>query len=464
MNAITELYEKVYSFEHNRELLQFKLEYRNIPMWPLIRTFVIQKAIDKENGIDVNVNQRTSVKRNKLVELTIRNPFLSLSKDILYLGFEDRGTSFHEDGLVYDERIMPYMQLNGRSCMLISHPNLDVKYAYNNWKSDYVIHRFALKQMSTSKKDARTAKELLKYTENELSIDIDKKLSQELLNIIMGYSKYLAGYVKACKQYLKIIQPKLTVIGCSSYMGLLQVAGNLACRDLNIPTAEIQHALEVRNSKAHHWGDAIIKSQSCQKIFPDYFLMLGEYWANSVALPSKKVVIGTHRKYRVNTEKRNNNVLICLSMSDEKYIELVEWILKNTGKNTKVCLRLHPLENTEKDRAIFAKFKVNDRFEFANEKRLEYYFRKCTYVISTGSTVIYEALTCGNIVFVPKDELYDYTNVDSIEDKIYSFQTFEELEKIWRRRNELSMIAYDDFYNMNYKELYGRFIDEMVGN
>jgi len=116
-------------------------------------------------------------------------------------------------------------------------------------------------------------------------------------------------------------------------MGLLQVAGNLACRDLHISTAEIQHALEVRNSKAHHWGDAIIKSQSCQKIFPDYFLMLGEYWASSVALPSKKVVIGTHRKYRVNTEKRNNNVLICLSMSDEKYIELVEWILKNTEKN-----------------------------------------------------------------------------------------------------------------------------------
>jgi len=137
------VYEKIYSFEHNSELLQFKLEYRNVPMWPLIRTSVIQKAIDKENGI--NVNQRISVKRNKLVELTIRNPFLSLSKDVLYLGFEDRGMSSHEDGLVYDERIMPYMQLNRKSCMLISHPNLDVKYAYNNWKSDYAIHQFALK-------------------------------------------------------------------------------------------------------------------------------------------------------------------------------------------------------------------------------------------------------------------------------------------------------------------------------
>ena len=110
--------------------------------------------------------------------------------------------SSHEDGLVYDERIMPYMQLNRKSCMLISHPNLDVKYAYNNWKSDYAIHQFALKQISTSKKDARTAKELFKYIENELSIDINKELFQELLNNIMVYSKYLAGYVKACKQYL----------------------------------------------------------------------------------------------------------------------------------------------------------------------------------------------------------------------------------------------------------------------
>ena len=110
MDVITELYEKVYSFEQNRELLQFKLEYHNVPMWPLILISVIQKAIDKRNGI--NVNQRTMVKRNKLVELTIRNPFLSLFKDVLYLGFEDRGTSLHEDGLVYDERIMLYIQLN----------------------------------------------------------------------------------------------------------------------------------------------------------------------------------------------------------------------------------------------------------------------------------------------------------------------------------------------------------------
>ena len=246
-------------------------------------------------------------------------------------------------------------------------------------------------------------------------------------------------------------------------MGFLQVASNLACRDLHISTAEIQHALEVRNSKAHHWGDAIIRSRSCQKIFPDYFLMYGKYWSDAVALPSKKVVIGTHRKYRVNIGKRNDNVLICLSMSNEKYNELIEWVLNNTDINTKVYLRLHPLENTEKDRSIFAKFKASDRFEFANEKKLEYYLMKCTYVISTGSTVIYEALTCGNIVFVPRDELYYYTNVNFIEDKIYSFQTFQELDKIWKRRNEIPTTAYDDFYDMNYKELYGRFIENMIG-
>lgn len=77
--------------------------------------------------------------------------------------------------------------------------------------------------------------------------------------------------------------------------------------------------------------------------------------------------------------------------------------------------------------------------------------------------MVFDALTCGNIVFVPKDVSYEIYNLDTISDKIYSFTSLDELGEIWNRRSEISMRAYDDFYDMNYKALYRRFIESLIG-
>lgn len=462
MSLIMELHEKIHFFENKKELLDFKLGCQNVPVWPLVRLNIIISCIDKR-VYAYRERKRGQMKKrvNKLKEFTIKNPFFSLPKDVIYIGFPNDDMLRHEDGLIYDERIKAYMDINHRSSMLVSVITKDeFKYAYQNWKSDYFIHYMANKK--ENKDDIKMANEFIKYLKNNFPLEIDSTLSKSIFNTIMQYSKWLPGYVKICKMYLKIVKPSLVIECDGCYMSLLYVAMNLACNSLNIPTAEIQHAWEGKTTHAHYWGNSIVKNSDCKRIFPDYFLTMGKYWNTRVNVPSKKLVVGTHRKYHWDMEQKNENILICLASTYETYVELVSTIINSTGLNTKVYLRIHPSENTKNVRNLFNKFMENSRFEFANENKLEFYFDQCRYLVSCGSTVIYEALTCGKVVFVPKDILYEWYDLDSIKDKIHLLQEPRQFIELWNKRDELPIKAYNDFYDMNYEKLYGGFVNNMI--
>ncbi len=463
MNTIVELYEQIHKFENNKQLLEYKLRFQDVPVWPLVRVSIVISCIDKKVGTYRERKREQMAERaNELEEFTTRNPFFSLPKDVIYIGFPNDDMLRHEDGLIYDERIKAYMDVNQKSSMLVSVISKDeFDYAYQNWKSDYFIHYLAHKKEKGCKDDHKMASEFIRYLKNNFPLEIDDALSKTIFNTIIHYSRWLSGYVEAWKVYLKIVRPSLVIECDGCYMGILHVAMNLACNDLNIPTAEIQHAWEGKTSHAHYWGEAIIRNGDCKRIFPSYFLTMGKYWNTQVNVPSKKIVVGTHRKYYFKVEQKNENILICLTGVYEIYVDLVEAIINNTGLNTRIYLRLHPTENTKKVRNLFGKFGASNRFQFANEKKLDFYFEQCTYVVSCGSTVIYEALTCGKVVFVPKDIMYECYGLDSIKDKIYLLQEPQMFKELWSRRHELPMKAYNDFYDMNYKKLYGEFINKM---
>lgn len=466
MDAPIDLYEKLHVFEDNKELLEFTLEYYNIPMWLLVRTHIMIECINKRIGVYSKVkNRNLIIRKNECKEMTVKNPMLSLPKEIVYAGFPNTYMLEHEEGKFYDERIMPYVKISKNSSMLVSVLTNDkFEYDYPNWKSDYFIHYLAHRKENIYENDVQKIEEFVKYIKEKLPFEINNNIIKMIFNTVIYYSKSLPGYVETWKLYLKIVKPKLVVICECCYMGVSAVGLTLACKDLKIPTAEIQHASEAKTSLAHYWGDEIMRNRNCKRVFPDYFLTFGKYWNDYIHLPSKKVVVGTHRKYNIEIQNKNinENVLICLSINCKQYINVVEHIVANTGLETNIYLRLHPLENTENNKLIFKKYNQNDRFEFANDKNLEYYFDNCKYIISSGSTVIYEALTCGKIVFVPKDQSYNHSGMDIIKDKIYSFETIQQFKKLWDKRATFPMKVYNDFYEMDYERLYTEFIKKVT--
>lgn len=469
MSRMSELHEKIHVFDNSRELLNYKLRFGNVPMWLLVRLTIILECIDKHEGYCVeNYVEKSKKQGNVVFGFTLKNPFISRPTDVLFAGFSDSLMTKHEGELLYNDMTKAYMDIYKNSRIIIANANeRNPNYAYSDWKSDYCISWLAASLVKHKKKaaeeDVKIAKAFIRYIKAEFPIEIDGRTLQQIYNIIISASECLPFYAAVWKQCFKICRPKLVVQHCASYMDFNNLAIKLACRDLNIPTAEIQHAWEDKNSHAHYWGKAVVENADCKKLFPDYFLMSGQYWFDAVSLPSKKVIIGTYKKYRINVKRKNENVLICLAGNYKYYMDLIEWLIDNTSMDAKIFLRLHPLENNAKVRALFKKYISNGDITFANEKTLEHYLGNCTYVVTCGSTVVFDALTCGNIVFVPKDVSYEIYNLDTISDKIYSFTSLDELGEIWNRRSEISMRAYDDFYDMNYKALYRRFIESLIG-
>lgn len=462
MNTITDMHKKIHMFEDKKELLKYRLEYQNVPMWPLVRVAVMIACIDQPEGLHSEYSV-DAAHRHWIQELTIRNPFLTFPKKVIFAGFSNRHMTCQRKNPAYDERTMPYLEMSPRAGMLISiAEEKEFKYAYQNWKSDYAIHLLAAGGKEVNKQDAVTARQLIQYLKKEFPLRIPEAQYKTIFDTLMGYSRLLERYVKVWGLYLRIVKPRLVIQCEGSYLGLSQVALKLACNERHIPTAEIQHAAECVNSHAHYWGNQIVDSADCKKIFPDYFLTYGAYWNKEVNLPCKKVVIGTHRKYDANTDKRNHNILVCLVTHYRKYVDLLTYLISDSLPQSKIYIRLHPLENAEENRAVFQQLLESGKVEFANGRTLEYYLGKCTYVVSCASTVVYEALTCGNIVFVPKDKMFDSYHMESIADRIYAFQTLEEFKTIWSRRTDIEMKAYDDFYNRNYQKLYQAFLRKMT--
>lgn len=465
MNEISSQYDNLRKFENNFNILKFTLEYGNIPMWPLIRNQVIIYGINSKYG-STNKKREKAFCREKSVlkELTFRNPYLTTHKDVAFVGFPSSNFEKHENGILYDERIKAYVDLFHKSSMIISvTDNDEFVYGYKNWKSDYAVNEFATneKWKNRSKKDALVLKQFVKFLEDECPVEISTELKKKIYQILMFYSKYLRGYVEAWKIYLKVVRPKLVVEYCGCFMGISNVAMNLACDKLKISTAEIQVSSIRKNFHSYCCGRAIAESDICKHIYPDYFLTWGKYWGNIVNNPCRTVTIGTHRKYET-INQRNENVLICLSGMYESYIKYIDLIMSYSTPKSKIYLRIHPKENSKNVRNIFKKFEEDNRFNFANQSGLQDYLKECTYMFACGSTVIYEALACGKIVFIPKDYAYDLHSMDGVKDKINSFETPEEFSILWQKRFSMQMKAYNDFFEMNYEKLFKKFVRDIT--
>ena len=461
ISKFAEEWDNLFKFEDRSELLESALEYQNIPMWPLIRNQVIVYGIRAKYNLNTPIrNKNYHSERNIAREVLHRNPFFSVHKDVVYVGFPSSNFTSNDTGVFYDERIKKYYDVIKNSSMILSvSDHVGAKYGYKNWKSDYVVNELAQKKKKESTKDVQTLKRFVRFLDDFCPVKIDTELKKIIYQQIMVFSKYLEGYVRAWKLYLKIVRPKLVIEYCGCFMGISNVAMNLACYDMDIPTSDIQVCWIGRKNHSHYCGKAILESSICKKIYPDYFLTWGKYWETKVHNPCKTVIIGTHRKY--NKSQKNNNILICLGLYYEAYVKYVDWVMEHSDSDVEIYLRLHPKENIASVRAIFSAFQNDKRFHFANDNDLQYYLDKCTYFITNGSTVVFEALACGKKVFVIEDASYDMYDLYDIADRIYHFKTIEEFEELWLHRESMSMKIYNDFFDMNYEKLLKKFIQRI---
>lgn len=86
--------------------------------------------------------------------------------------------------------------------------------------------------------------------------------------------------------------------------------------------------------------------------------------------------------------------------------------------------------------------------------------KKCRYVIQDGSTVAFEALYTGRIVFSFSSWNGDGISIEDVRPLLHLFQSANDFLSLWSRRIEFKTESRNEIFSLNYKENYVQFLKE----
>lgn len=458
---IEQILEKIYQFEDQEKLLDYKLDDSGIPCWMYIRQSLIRKTLDSQLGIKETIYRNYYSHEHKIEEYTERNPFFTKQKDIVFAFFTNEVFSRNEEGAIGEHRMYPYMELIRESTTVLVKYLFEDKYkfqcSYPHWRSNYFFNKCIEMHKKKRNIDGKRIKEFVHYLSDNYPYPIDFMTQKKIFEKLKYIMEYQPIATSVFQRYLDVVKPKVVIINLASYLSPEGIAMTLACRKNGIVTAEIQHGTTGKWHPAYNCGNAIRKNKFCRMAYPDYFLTRGSYWGKMISIPVKTYVIGNSKLQGVKDKVKNYNILFIAETNMVLYKEILDYILPRIEKDVTIYFRLHPLRHNETIFHEFREYERHDNFVLANEKELNYYLNQCGVVVSSYSTVTYEALSVGRIVLFLKESGYEkvYQNVQNM---VYEFSSGEEFMEIWGRKNEIQPRIYNSFYNNDWETKYRSFL------
>lgn len=122
-----------------------------------------------------------------------------------------------------------------------------------------------------------------------------------------------------------------------------------------------------------------------------------------------------------------------------------------------IYFRFHPVYSSKEQTDKLKKYLNYTNFFEANENDLNFYMRDCRYVIADGSTVCYEALFSGRIVFSFESKSSIKSGVNSLAD-VYLIDNADDFMKLWYERDKMQIKYHDEFFSLNYRRNYVNFL------
>lgn len=450
----------ILEFEEDCRLLEYVIPEVDVPIWPFVRTEILIN-MEKDCGWRDCFALKACFSHEKIYEeMTIRNPYNSEQRDIVYAFFQNNFMDKDKDGKVFEDRYYSYMQFCEEKSTTLIKFVFETEFGFKSdcpdWKSDYAITLEAERNKKGTV-DAEGIRAFVNFIAEKFPYKFRRDQYRKIMRHACWVEEQLMPMIKACERYLDIVRPKLVVVFWAHGMVMPNVAMILACKRKNIVTAEIQGVMFADYVLPCNWGNMIMKNEKCKKLFPDYVLTLGEYWNKILKSPSKRYVVGNAKLAGIEENPDNNNILIATGDDLDKYEKFIEDLFKIENMEFTIYFRIYPpLAHMKK---CFDKFKKFDNFHMANDSTLAYYIKQCGYVITEGEgSVLYEALAFGRGVFAlgSGDEL----NV-TVKD-VYRIRNAAEFLTLWEKRETIERVKHVEYYDMNWKENYTNFLN-MVG-
>jgi len=295
--------------------------------------------------------------------------------------------------------------------------------------------------------------------------DITKRQISALLS---GKVRQLPLYVGRWNKLLETIQPSLIFMVCVFYGGYEGVL-SLLCKKKGITVVEVQHGYIGIEHAAYFYGECLLSKIEFVRSFPDYFLIHGEKWGNSVNINTKKIVIGypylveAKRKY---TSSLNKYDILVTSVAEQPTftIQRLEVLLKHKYK---VLFRPHPVEYMVAEQRYGHLLNYNN-FVLDCNRNVCRSVSEAKVIICLGdilSTIAYDALVFDKFVIcrctcissvMAGDLCKDYITLCETDDNL-----IHELELILSGKKPLIRYPQEEFCVSDWKERFDLFLESV---
>lgn len=467
MCNITERYDKMYEFENKKDLYHFRFKDTGLPMWMFVRLLIIEgvaynTGYSAKKQISRGKLREKEIQKNILQKYVMRNPYLSRKKDIVFAFWGFQELRQHDDGMVYEDFIMPFLRIFPHNTTTVMEGRIRNRYeldcAHPNWKmADIFTDIIKYKEVDVSTEDQKQIRGFINFLECNCPFQIESSLKKDICAQLNYFAKYAKLMIKMCELYLQIVKPKVVIIFCASYPGILRTPMIMACKNKKVVTAELQHGWVGEYNPNTHICNYIIKNKEFNRMMPDYFLTFGKYWNSQVRATSKCNVIGYTKPIIEDAVPVNNKILFCAGLHFETYMELLDGLMSKLDFDTEIYFRFHPTYSSQEQKNLFKKYLKYPNFIAADKKDLGDYMKECRYVIVDGSTIAYEALFMGRIVFALESELSIKLGYRDIPD-VHMFRDAIDFMELWNERSKLKPVYHKEFFDLNYKENYIRIL------
>ena len=452
--------------EDNTKILDYRYSDNNIPLYLMIRHYLMQSYVDDEFSL-TDYSPKQEFKLLDFISFVfnalIKNLFLSPKRDIYIFSpdIQYKKVKGKYVNHLYDFFVDTYPD---QTQIILESSN----YKNKSPKNKVVYFKFIIKVVSSlcgritpiKKEDDAIIKQFLLFLNKHSPCVIKEETLDIIERVLRLNAKQLKYYQYLNYQFLKRKKPKLILVEGAHYLNE-PISIIMAAKKLNIKVGEIQHGYVGPSHRAYNFSKKL--QPLIEEYLPEYFLSFGKFWNNSINIPAEKIVIGKPDLFKNITFYKNKNqqkkqvLFISGGTVYTKLTELISGAYEHLNSlGYKVILRPHPLESSEIENRYGS---IKEKGVQIDQENLYDSLSSSEIIVSMEiSTVLYESICFTNKIYLEEST---YTSFYEPNHEFIKFRNSNELvESI--KNDTKSKLNPDDLWDLNYNNNYKNFIESIV--
>jgi len=467
MVGVKELYDKLLQLEEDLDL--FNQAMSGVLFWERVRAGIFfritQSTISGQPSSTIRYSALKKIEfyLSSIIDLS-RNPLLSRTKDVLFVGNERR--LLRDDGRWWDIYTDPVIDYLDASYVSIEHDYLlnhraPAKTA-NLRRLDFLYFLANLKRALGLARVSLTTEE--KQLAHQISVEVSKRFGVDIdigkaVQLTLEKRKANLG-LYTCM--LKRIRPKVVVIVVSyGKEDLIE-----ACKSLRIPTVELQHGV----ISPYHPGYAFQGDLRRKSTFPDYLLTWGDYWQKCTEYPldADHIVsvgypfIEEMKRKQIDVTKKQQILIISQERIGTLISRFAVKLSEIEGLDYKIVYKLHPRECDSWRETYPWLADANLEVIDTTDAILHKLFAESMIQLGVFSTAIYEGLSYGLDTYLIDAPGVEYFTSLLKTGQVRKVSSSEELLNFINKQEASLPFDSEYFFRSNAIENIIRFLHDLV--